>query len=212
MAVGMGPCQVPEKEARIVLTASALWLGASALTAVARPWLVLRATVSGTTGRVRARQLAWCSSLLVMLVIAAAIGLTFSAQLANVIAVMVGLACAGALSLYAFGLHPRWWRIVVGLSCILSWLMSVVFWVMVLVFDGHSPATVQLDDGVNCRASLYGFVGSSGQSLELFRRYVFIDYKIVSVHQPDLVPDEALEIPAAFRQQISACRAAIARS
>jgi hypothetical protein len=195
-----------------VLTASALLLGPSALLAVARPWLAMRATVSGTTARVRARQLAWCSSLFVMLVLASAIGLTFSAHLANVMAVMVGVACAGALSLYAFGVQPRWWGMVLGLSCILGWLMSVVFWAMILVFDGLSPATVQLDDGVACRASLYGFVGSSGQSLELFRHYAFVDYKIVSVHQPDFMPDEALEIPAAFRQQISACRAALARS
>jgi hypothetical protein len=200
-----------KKERKFVMTAAAIWLGASALIAVARPWLVLRGNGCGAARPVPVR-LAWCSGLLVMLVLAASSGLTFSSQLANVIAVMTGLAGAGVLSLHAFGLQPRWFGIAVGLSCILGWLLGLVFWMMMLFFDGLSPVTVQLDDGVHCRASLYGFVGSSGQSLELFRHYALIDYKLVSVHQPDFMPDEALEMPNAFRRQISACMAAIARS
>lgn len=143
-----------------------------------------------------------------LVAIAYALHLSFAAPFLNFLIVLFALCAGGALVLALFGLGPRWVGVPLGLLGVGGLLMACLWIVVTATFDGNSPADAELGNGLLCRRTVYGFVGSdSGQELALYRRFLFIDHRIHYERRSDIYPAAPAPAPASMRMAVERCRA-----
>lgn len=141
--------------------------------------------------------------------IAHALDLSFAAPFLNFLIVLFALCACSALVLALFGLGPRWLGIPLGLLGAGGWLMACLWIVLTAAFDGNSPKDAALGDGLLCRRTMYGFVGSdSGRELAIYRRFLFIDHRIHDERRSDVYPGDAPSVPAGLQHAVTRCRQA----
>jgi hypothetical protein len=152
--------------------------------------------------------------------LSAAAGLSFSAHMLNVAVVIGALIAVGALALSVFRIRPRWAGILGGCLAFCGWALLLLYFGGVALFNGNSAVTVRLDNGALCRETVYGFVtGDSGEELEVYKRYLFIDYRLHHQIHSDVYPNtakpmsaEMTKVVAGCQSRINAVRAAASRS
>ena len=147
---------------------------------------------------------------IVIVAISAAWGLSFSAHLLNILVTLAAVTYLGVLTLLAFRLKPKYVAIPLGCTAIFTWLLLMLYLGCVTLFDGNSAVSVELDEGLHCEESVYGFVTSdSGEELTIYRRYLFIDRKIYHEVHSDVYPNEVQAIPASITNIVNRCHAQI---
>jgi hypothetical protein len=86
-----------------------------------------------------------------------------------------------------------------------AWLTCVLLGLVVLI--EQSPATVQLNDGLICHETVYGFVTTdSGEIMDIYRRYLFIDHRLLSQVHSDPEPETNVPPPPAFAATLARCQ------
>jgi hypothetical protein len=192
------------------LVVLALLCGAGALTALLQPWVLLCLARTDAVRRFEARREARCSGFIIFCALAWMANLSFAGHALNVIAIVVVVICAGSLAMFAFGLRPTVVGLSVGLMATGAFLLGLLFCLEEVLVHGNSPATAQLDDGLVCRETVYGFVTSdSGELMEIYRRYLFIDHRIYHRIHSDIDPDNAAPPPAGIADTLARCQAAV---
>lgn len=136
-----------------------------------------------------------------------ALDLSFAAPFFNFLIVVFAMCAAGALVLALFGIGPRWLGVPLGLIGVGAWLAACL-WILVLAsFDGNDPADLALGDGLVCRRTMYGFVGSdSGHELAIYRRIGFVDQRLYYDRRSEIYPNSPPPVPAGLRSAVSRCR------
>jgi hypothetical protein len=113
-----------------------------------------------------------------------------------------------ALVLFSFRIKPTWLGVATGILSACGWWLGCLWIVLTAAFDGNSPASVELGDGLVCRETVYGFVASdSGQELDIFRRYLFIDHRLYHERRSDVYPGDPVPPPAGLRDAVARCDA-----
>lgn len=139
--------------------------------------------------------------------IGAALRLSFSLPILNLLAVLAALAASAALLLLLFRIKPRWIGIPAGLLGLGAWMTGLLWIVVFAAFDGDSPSDTSFGNGLLCRRTVYGFVASdSGQELALYRRYALIDHRIYYERRSDIYPSDPPLPPAPVRNIVERCR------
>lgn len=118
----------------------------------------------------------------IVLAVGAAIWLdiSFFNHLIN-LAVIIGALCCGVfLSLFFFRLRPRFITVPMGVIAMLLTLALGVFSLLDLAFGGSVASSVDIGDGLVCHESPYGFAGDGGERLDVFRRYLVIERRVMS--------------------------------
>lgn len=192
------------------LVTAAVLCGAGALTALLHPLVLLCMAKTDAARRAEARQYARCSAFIIVCVIAWAANLSFAGHALNLAANIGMMACAGLLVLFTFDMRPKLAGISLGLLAAGAWLFGLLLCLASALFDGNSPATVRLDDGLVCRETVYGFVTSdSGEIMDIYRRYLFIDHRIYQQVHSDVTPNPPVQAPAGLRDATARCQAAV---
>ena len=142
--------------------------------------------------------------------LAAVSGLSFAAHTVNVAALIAAYGSAGALVLLLFRIRPRFAGIAAGCLGLGCWLLVSLLSVGLGIMSGNSPATVALDDKLICRETVYGFVTSdSGEELDIYRRYLFIDYRLYHQIHSDVDPTVTTPVPAKLSPLVDQCQVKI---
>lgn len=195
---------------KIFNLALVILLGLSGLIALCSPFLLLRAAKHNAGDAVRARRYLACSGIVIAITVGSLLGLSFSGRAGNVVAVVIALYCGVALALYSFRLRPKLLAVPVGVMSMIGWLMLTLFLCIDTLFSGNSTVAIELGDGLHCRESVYGFVTSdSGEEMDVFKRYVFIDHKLYHEARSAIYPIHPTYRPAALQDAIRRCEAAV---
>lgn len=160
--------------------------------------------------RSKMRHRARFSVFILVCALARALDLSIAGHILNVAANVGVMVCAGLLVAFAFGIGPVFVGAAISLLAGGAWLIGLVFCLLSAISDGNSPVTVQLDDGLICRETVYGFVaGDSGEVMDIYRRYLFIDYRLLSQMDSDVEPEQNRPPPPALAGTLSRCRARV---
>lgn len=175
------------------------------LAALLSPCLQLRAARLDAARAVTARRHLCLSGVVAAVAAAAASGFSIAGHTGNVMAIAAALIAGGVLVLYAFGSRPRILGVATGIVAGIAWLLMLLFCGMSLIVD-NSPVTVALGDGLYCGETAYGFVtGDSGEEVNLYQRYLFIDHTVYHQLHSDIYPNEAP--PARLAATLARCQA-----
>lgn len=178
-----------------------------ALAALLHPLVLLALRRGDAAARTRLRHQARFSGFILCCALARALDLSFAGHVLNLAAVAGVMVCAAFLVVFAFRMAPRTVGVAVGLLAGSAWLGGLIFCLMMGVFGGNSAATVQLDDGLVCRETVYGFVTSdSGEIMDIYRRYLFVDHRLLSQRHSDVEPEDDKPPPAAMADTLARCR------
>ncbi len=114
---------------------------------------------------------------------------SFASHAVNVIVEGAALLFGLGLVAFLFVLRPRLFGIVAGLYALAAWLLLTLFLSFGALIDGARE--VRMQDGIICRAESYGFlISESGFDVRLFRRFLFVDYRIAAHLYSDISPDD----------------------
>ncbi len=142
-----------------------------------------------------------------LVAIAHALNLSFAAPFFNFLIVLFALCAGGALVLPLFGLGPRWVGIPLGLLGVGGLLMASLWIVLTATLDGNDAADLALGDGLLCRRTVYGFVGSdSGHELSIYRRILFVDRRLYYDRRSEIYRNPPPLVLAALQHAVSRCR------
>jgi hypothetical protein len=194
---------------KIVMIAVLASCAIAALTALLHP--IVLSTLRRTDAAVRSkmRHRARFSAFILFCALARALNLSIAGHILNVAAIVGIMVCAGFLIAFAFTIRPVFVGSTVGLLAGVAWLAGLLICVMSAVFD-DSPVTVQLDDGLICRETVYGFAaGDAGEIMDIYRRYLFIDHRLLSQMDSDAEPEQNTPPPPAFSDTLARCRARV---
>jgi hypothetical protein len=77
--------------------------------------------------------------------------------------------------------------ILAGLDALVAWLLLTLFILFGALIDGTRE--VKMQDGSICRTEIFGFlISESGVEVGLFRRSLFVDYRIAAHRYSDIDP------------------------
>jgi hypothetical protein len=139
---------------------------------------------------------------------AAALNISFAAPFLNFLIVLFALCAGGALVLALFGVGPRWVGVPLGLLGIGGLLMACLWIVLTATLDGNDAADLALGDGLLCRRTVYGFVGSdSGHELAIYRRILFVDRRLYYDRRSEIYQNPSPPVPAGLQKAVTRCRA-----
>lgn len=170
-------------------------------------WYLQRADAAARTAL---RHRIACSAFILLAALAWAFDLSFAGHALNLVAAVAVLLCAGFLIVSAFGLRPRLVGVTAGLLASGAWIAGLLFLFLSAALMDQSPATVQLDDGLICRETMYGLAaGDSGDTMAIYRRYLFIDHRLLSQVRSDTAPENTTPPPPAFTDTLARCRARV---
>lgn len=143
-------------------------------------------------------------------VLAAALGLSFAAHVINVVAVIGAFFAAAALALLLFRIRPRFAGIAAGCIGLACWLLVSICFAGLTLLGGNSAVAITLDDNLICRETVYGFVTSdSGEELDIYQRYLFIDHRLYHQIHSDVDPTFATPVPANLGSLVERCQVKI---
>lgn len=193
-------------------TTLAVLLASSAVVALGSPWLRMRRHERGSAAWRTARAHVGASLLMAAVVLSAWQGWSFAGGIANLGAVWLAWIASAFLALTPFYLKPRLLGGAAGILCAGGWLLASLWLALTLLFENNSPAEADLGDGLHCRESVYGFAaGDSGTDLALFRRYGFIDHKVLDLRESDVYPQSNQPAPPAWRAAVLRCHRLVER-
>jgi hypothetical protein len=142
--------------------------------------------------------------------LAAAMGLSFAMHAINFVLVMGAVMGGGALALLVFRIRPKFVGIAVGSLAVGCWSLLALGFGALALFGESSPLEVTLDDGQVCRESVYGFAaGDSGEILDIYKRYVLIDYRLYHQVHSEVYPDTAPAVPEKLLDVVPECQTRI---
>lgn len=192
---------------KIFLTVLAL----GAMMALLSPYFQMRAgKFDGRIDTLTARRHLLLSGFVLAVTAAAVSGFSFAGKAGNVIAVIAALISYGALALFSFRAKPNFIALPVGILSLCAWLLALLYLGVTMLFTGNSSASVALDEARYCRETVYGFVtGDSGEELEIFQRYLFIDHSLYRQTHSDVYSNEPTHAPAKFADAVSRCQTKI---
>lgn len=145
--------------------------------------------------------------------LSAVLGLSFAAHVLNIAAVIGACLALGALTLLLFSIKPGFAGVVAGCLGVICWLVLMLCIGGLTFFSGSSPVTVTLDDKLVCRETAYGFVTSdSGEELEIYKRYLLLDYRVYHQFHSDIDPDAQTPVPAKLANMVAVCQAKIIKA
>lgn len=108
------------------------------------------------------------------------LNISFFNHIVNMAAIIGALCCYGFLSLFFFQLRPKVVAVPMGLIALVLTLVLAIGSLFDLAFGGNVADSADLGDGLVCHESPYGFAGDGGERLDVFRRYLVIDRRIMS--------------------------------
>jgi hypothetical protein len=195
---------------KIVMIAVLASCAVAALTALLHPLVLLTLRRTDAAVGIKMRQWARFSAFILFCALARALDLSVAGHIVNVAAIVGIMVCAGFLVAFAFTIRPIFVGNTIGLLAGVAWLVGLLFCVMSALLDGNSPVTVQLDSGLICRETVYGFAaGDSGEIMDIYRRYLFIDHRLLSQMDSDVEPEQNTPPPPALADTLARCRARV---
>jgi hypothetical protein len=136
------------------------------------------------------------------------VGRSFAYHLLNMAAGIVALCCGVFLCQFLFELKPRWLTAPLGAVAMLLMLITILGVLLDMLSSGHSTTRTELGDGIVCEEFPSGFAGNSDETLDVYRRYLVIDRRVLRHSLLDApADDEAL--PAAARASMQRCLVAL---
>jgi len=142
-----------------------------------------------------------------VIVLSAALGFSFAAHVLNVVVAIAALMLIGLLALLLFRIRPKFVAVPIGSLAIFFWFLLALGLGGVRLFEGNSAVMVALDDGYYCQESVYGFVTSdSGEELEVYKRYLFVDYRLYHKIHSDVYPNGETPVPKDLADTVAHCQ------
>jgi hypothetical protein len=188
--------------------------GAGAVAALLSPWLVMRRAAADADAPLRAlaRRYLALSAFIVAVTGGGALHLSFTVAICNVLVILAAIIGSAMLVIFSFRIRPAWLGISSGIFSACGWLMGCLFFALGALFEGNSPADVELGNGLHCRATVYGFAaGDSGEEFDIYRRFLLIDYRIYYERHSDVYPINPVPAPPDLREAIPRCRVLVNR-
>lgn len=177
--------------------------GMAAFIAVLSPYIVLRSKSAYTQATISAaRILFYASGFFILASILWASGISLAVRSLNITVVLAMLLSVIALAVFSFRLRP----VLVGLAGgAFSMIFAAGFALGLLLsglLDDISPKEAEIGDSMYCRKSGYGFVTSdSGTNIKAFKRYFFIDRKILDISFSDIYPESNRQPEGSFEAE-----------
>lgn len=179
----------------------------AALATLISPYLQMRAGQDAVVVTGTARRYLFLSGWVLAVAATWASGLSFAWHAVNFVAVSAALIAFGALALFSFHIRPKFVAVPVGIISCCTSLLMLLYAGATTIFSGNTPATVALGDSQYCRETVYGFVTSdSGEELEIFQRYLFIDRSIFLQIHSDAYPNEPPHASADLAEVLTRCQ------